>query len=423
MVIALGDHGFIYRWLREALPFLGFFRYPIKFVIITSALFPLLAAYAVSQYENCNKAPSWKAEWVGATIMAVLMAILMWFARFRPVISSSFPDTLMNALERLACLGALLGAIYFFAAQPEKRRWSVLLILAVCWIDLLTGIPWQNPTLDASVYQPGLGLMTAKLNPVPQLDDSRVMMSPASAQQIYNHPAKSVRMTYLLDRAVFLSNCNLLDGVPKVDGFFSLYLRESAGVLAEAGQAKGAKLEHLEDFLGVSQTIESGKLYDWVARTNYLPVVSVGQTPVFASDAEAFSATEDTNVDFRRTVYLPAHAKTQITAKAEPSAKVLEKHFAENKNTVVVESPKPAMLCISQSYYHNWKAAVDGKPVPLWRANFAFQAVEVPAGRHEVTLVYKDNLFLIGTILMIASALCCAALWRMDLVDGKLPNA
>ena len=60
--------------------------------------------------------------------------------------------------------------------------------------------------------------------------------------------------------------------------------------------------------------------------------------------------------------------------------------------------------------YHNWKARVDGKAVPLWRANYAFQAVEVPAGRHEVTLVYGDKMFWIGTLLAAWAGLVCTAL-------------
>ena len=68
------------------------------------------------------------------------------------------------------------------------------------------------------------------------------------------------------------------------------------------------------------------------------------------------------------------------------------------------------MVFISQGYYHNWRARVDGKAVPLWRANYAFQAVEVPAG-HEVTLVYRDKMFWFGMLLAVWAGLVCVALW------------
>jgi uncharacterized membrane protein YfhO len=54
------------------------------------------------------------------------------------------------------------------------------------------------------------------------------------------------------------------------------------------------------------------------------------------------------------------------------------------------------MVSISQSFYHPWKAYVDGARVPLWRANHAFQALQVPAGKHRVWLRYEDRMFRLG---------------------------
>jgi len=118
-------------------------------------------------------------------------------------------------------------------------------------------------------------------------------------------------------------------------------------------------------------------------------------------------------VDFRKVVYLPPEAKSRVTARREPAARIIGKRFAPSKETIQVEAPGPALVFISQAFYHNWKARVDGKAVPLWRANYAFQAVEVPAGRHEVTLVYWDKMFWIGTFLAVWAGLVCAALWFM----------
>jgi uncharacterized membrane protein YfhO len=54
---------------------------------------------------------------------------------------------------------------------------------------------------------------------------------------------------------------------------------------------------------------------------------------------------------------------------------------------------------------------VDGKPVRLWRANHAFQALEVPAGRHEVKLAYEDRPFYGGTIVSALTLLSCGIGW------------
>jgi uncharacterized membrane protein YfhO len=50
---------------------------------------------------------------------------------------------------------------------------------------------------------------------------------------------------------------------------------------------------------------------------------------------------------------------------------------------------------------------VDGQPATLLRANHAFQAVQVPAGRHHVRLAYEDRMFHIGAAVSAAGWLGC----------------
>jgi uncharacterized membrane protein YfhO len=45
-------------------------------------------------------------------------------------------------------------------------------------------------------------------------------------------------------------------------------------------------------------------------------------------------------------------------------------------------------LVIAQTWYPGWSATLNGKPAPLYRANFAFQAVAVSPGETDVTLAY-----------------------------------
>jgi uncharacterized membrane protein YfhO len=78
----------------------------------------------------------------------------------------------------------------------------------------------------------------------------------------------------------------------------------------------------------------------------------------------------------------------------------------------VVETSQPTLLVVAQTFYSPWRARIDGKPATLWRANGAYQAVEVPSGRHTVTLAYEDRGFMLGVVLSVMSLLTCAVLWR-----------
>jgi hypothetical protein len=407
IVLALGNNGYVFPWVKRLLPFLGMFRYPVKFVILTMIVIAPLTAFALAHYAN-RKQVLQPGEMTAAGVILLLIAVILWVARYWPVENTSWAATLANALERAGFLALTLAALCLFVARPQWRAWSIVPLLLICWADLMTHMPWQNPTIDPSIFQPGLGQMSDQLNPVPAIDQSRLMMSPYATRQLYYKPASGVRTNYVLDRAVFLADCNLLDELPKVDGFFSLNSRDSDKVLWLLDSRGGKQLDTLEDFLSVSQTIAPGKVFDWVPRTNYIPIVSIGQEPVFTTHEAAFAAIANNTGDFRSEVYLPLEAKSAVKAHRQPAARVISKNFTLNRRAIEVKTPTPAMLVLSETFYHNWTAQLDGKPAPLWRANYAFEAVEVPAGRHSVLLVYKDKAFVAGAIIsLFATLFCC----------------
>jgi hypothetical protein len=414
LVLALGNNGFVFGPLKRLLPFLGLFRYPVKFVILTAVTAPLLAAYGVACYENAPQEGTrrWAAEiFIGAS-MIVLIGAILWVARFWPVENTSWPATASNALWRTVFLVLTFLAAGFFCHWPRARSWSILFLLVVCWGDLTTHMPWQNPTMDPALYAPGFGRADANLKPEPNIAQSRLMMSPFSARQLYYKPASNMKTNYVLDRVVFLADCNLLDGLPKVDGFFSLALRETDRVLWLLDESTGLQLDRLEDFLSVSHTIAPGKVFDWVTRTNYIPIVTIGQEPLFAEDEAVFGALAAIQIDFRRLTCLPPEAKSVVKAERQLDARILSTEFTPARQKIRVRTPGAALVVLSQAYYHNWTASVDGTAVPLWRANYAFQAVEVPAGEHEVLLTYKDEALRIGGVISLFSALVCAVGWR-----------
>lgn len=63
------------------------------------------------------------------------------------------------------------------------------------------------------------------------------------------------------------------------------------------------------------------------------------------------------------------------------------------------------LLVLSEIWYDGpgWKATVDGKEVPLIRADFLLRAIEVPAGEHEVRLTFKPRSYYLGEKLSLGS--------------------
>ncbi len=99
--------------------------------------------------------------------------------------------------------------------------------------------------------------------------------------------------------------------------------------------------------------------------------------------------------------------KSLVTVSNQTDAKILNSKFGNQTVDVEVEAAAPSLVVVAQTYYHDWRAEIDGQPVPLLRANVAFQAVQVPAGTHKMHLFYHDRAFEIGAAVSIAAWFGC----------------
>ena len=75
--------------------------------------------------------------------------------------------------------------------------------------------------------------------------------------------------------------------------------------------------------------------------------------------------------------------------------------------TVETRLPQPGFLVLFDTYFPGWTASVDGRETAIYRANYTFRAVSVPAGAHTVTFTYRPLSFRLG---LAASGIALAVL-------------
>jgi len=412
LVLALGDNGYLYRWLRHAAPQFGLLRYPIKFVVIAIFCVPLLAAFAIARFQGragTQVAADRRAVCLAWAGTLAVMAAILWFDWRFPIQLDEWPALCRNTSERAAFFTVFLGFL-LAVRQATSQKLSCLLqiaVLVVTCLDFLTHAPRQNPTLQGAVFQPGL----SRLSPRPAHGVSRAMISPAADLQFRLTATTNASAHYLGNRLGLFSNCNLLDNIPKLNGFFSLYLREADQIWALLYLSGNTNLSRLLDFLNVSHLTAPGTLFDWETRTNFLPFVTAGQRPVFMDDATALGSIAAPDFDPREVVYLPTNARSSVTA-GQTVAQILSSPFTAQRGEIDVEAQDRSLLVISQAHYPAWRAVLNGKPTTLWRANYAFQALEVPKGLNHVRIIYHDRFFRLGVVLSAAALAGSALLTR-----------
>lgn len=112
------------------------------------------------------------------------------------------------------------------------------------------------------------------------------------------------------------------------------------------------------------------------------------------------------------------------------TAKLIE----DRPGKILIETVAPAnqLLVVSESYDRGWRATVDQQPMPVERVNGDFMGCVVPAGVHQVQLVFDPISLRLGRIISLISLafglalggvfmVCPASRWRRDSKAGNLP--
>jgi hypothetical protein len=250
-----------------------------------------------------------------------------------------------------------------------------------------------------------------KMTPRPEPGYSRIALDMSTTLRFHFNFLPNPYQDYLCHRLVGAYNCNLLEGIPKIGGCYSLFLRAPnetmAYLFASATNVSGG----LADYLGICQLTKAGSDFEWSPRFSYLPLVTAGQQPLYLRPIATLNALENSAFDPRRIIFLPPEAQAQIQSQGPCLATIRSNRFSAHRLEFAVDTPQPCLVSIAQSFYPAWHAYVDGQPTKIWPANYAFQALQVPAGRHHVTVVYEDKGFRWGLTVSLFSLAGGLMLW------------
>lgn len=407
--LAQGEHNALYRALLAHFPAVGFARFPVKLIVLISAMAPLLAAFGIKQWCQDPQKTARTGLLCASTLLVLIGVILVMALKSK---ENEWLVVAENGVGRAALLAGIFFLLIQYPKSGSRRQILVgLSMVMLFWADFLTHMPQQNPTASPLVYSPNWVNAGRNWKSEPRPGQSRAMVSLVAQKHFYEHSLSGVENNYLLYRLGLFMNCNLLEGIPQTQGFFALTPGEINFVTGAPWVWTTNDFSGLLDFLGVSETSSPAKPFEWEARPNAMPMITIGQKAVCTDERTAIAAFAETNIDFRKIVFLPAEAQDEVSAFSPITAQVLSTNFSNQTISIQTDAPAQTMVVIAQTYYPAWKAYVDGQPTKLWRANYAFQAVQVPAGCHRIELRYEDKVFLMGALLSGFGIAVCVSLW------------
>jgi hypothetical protein len=427
IVLALGSHTPVFPWLFRSLPTFSLFQAPTRWMVLLELCLALLAGAGASAWGKATgRALYWSRL---GTAGAGAVAVVAWLAP--RVMSFTAPETLMRAesISRgVTMAGAwlfLAGALALLRREHADAAWTIAVAL-VAMADVVVAGLGLNPTSSADLYH-GRTVFSA------QVGDGHRAYIPADLEQevkfkwAFRFDTFHALEDWSLVRESGLPNVTILDGVASASNFDPLQPgRWSTWMSALQREGTPERLLRLMDVGWFAEARSAGDVpvkYRAVPGSERVRVVpeavlaTTGDEALGAVTAEGFDPQAVAVVESPAGQVLPA-AGGSGTARLVPSAD-------PNKVIVQIEADGPAWLLLSDTWYPGWEARVDGTRVAIWRGDYVFRAVPVPAGNHVVDFTYRPRSFTVGMVLAGAALILLAwAFWfsRPRIVAGAAPR-
>ena len=130
----------------------------------------------------------------------------------------------------------------------------------------------------------------------------------------------------------------------------------------------------------------------------------VSDYEVIRSDEEIINRLYENDFDISKTIILEKNPQANLTS-GDGNGTVNITKYSENEVIISVVSKRDALLFLSDNYFPEWNAYIDGKKSEVFRANYTFRAVFAPYGEHEIVFRYEPKSFELGKWISIVSIL------------------
>ncbi|MBI5292089.1 MAG: YfhO family protein [Chloroflexi bacterium] len=375
ITLALGKNTPLFPFLYRYVPGFNLFQAPARMTIGYTLALSLLAGLGAHHWQPSARARYWARLGIAGSLAALI---------FGEVAAQLFADphvaTFASGLTgaALVAVGAWL-LILNRPATPNRWQWAVAAFIA---LDLGWAAARLSPTADSALYH---------LPPSFTLAEGRVYQSAADEYRVKFGDFFRFQSFDPLDaqalRDSLLPNLSVLSGAASVNNFDPLLPARYVTYL-KAMEAS-PRLMDLADVRAIVKpmgTVETRYIASRARLVYNAQTAANGDSALASLTAPAF--------DPDSTVIL------------EPDpAPALARGFAVQHETFTVTLARDGYFLLSDTFYPGWRVRVDGHPRPLFRADYTFRAVAVPAGTHTVEFEYAPLSFAVGLTISALAAL------------------
>jgi hypothetical protein len=142
---------------------------------------------------------------------------------------------------------------------------------------------------------------------------------------------------------------------------------------------------------------------------------------VISDPKDILNTLYDQDFDPQTTVILerpPSSAPALLPGRSTSPVKI--NSYAPNRITLSTDSSQSAFLVLTDAHYPGWKAYIDSTETHIYRANYAFRAIYLPSGPHQIEFIYSPSSFRNGLLISMSVLLSLTAISYFILKSNKL---
>lgn len=426
----------------DYVPLYNKFRAPSSILVVVELLFPLIAIIGLYRFYNDEKlTEDYKQKillYVGGCVMGITLLIILFAKSFFGFESSAetgkIPDFIMTVIKderaRMLRIDAIKALIYvlitfgvLFMSLKKKLSQNIALIIIgfVSLFDLwsvnkryLNSDNFVDKTFAQDPYiTENNEYLASKAGNNPLLND---LLSRANMNKVLQEIADKDKTHYRIFNQILgpFGETNTSYFKSSVGGYHAVKLRRYDDLINHyfysEDSLKSAQISKILNLLNTKYVI-GGSTDQPQIQIN----PNANGNAWFVSDIKLANTPNEEidligSIDSKKTAVVNIEDKKYFEGKnisADSTAILDLTKYQANELEFKTQSKTPQLAVFSEIYYpKGWKMFIDEKEVPYIKANYLLRAVYVPAGNHNVRMIFEPEVIEKGKIIsMIAFGL------------------
>ena len=420
----------------DFVPLYNKFRAPSSILVVVELLFPLIAIVGLySFFNNKNLTTEYKQKvlmYAGGGVLAFLLLMLVFGKsllgfytetekRYLPsyildyLIDERYGMFREDSIKAIFYVGAVLGVLFLTMKQKLTQNIALIIIGAVSFFDLwsvnkrylnndnfvdkeFVQEPFVTEVSDYLIEKAGDNAEVQRLLAQAEMNKTLSILTEKDKghYRIFNSIISPFNET---TTSYFKSS---------VGGYHAVKLRRYDDLINEYfSVTDNKKTLNVLNMLN-TKYILLGSLQEPRAEIN----PNANGNAWFVSDIQFVKTPNEEikavgEIDNKKTAVVSVEDQKYFEGKnlqSDSTAVIELKNYQPNQLEFKTQSKTPQLAVFSEIYYpKGWKMLLDGKEVPYIKANYLLRAVFVPAGNHEVRMVFEPEVIEKGKMISMSA--------------------